>query len=304
MPLSPEQRLARHHAIGASDSAAALGLSRWKSPYDLYEEKRLPEPPPEVEVQGPMRWGHLLEPVLRQEYATQTGRAVAVPADEVTFRHTSCARMVAHPDGIAKDAGGDRLFEAKIARSGDGWGEPGSDQIPQAYLIQVQHALAILHAIAASTRDFRVADVAVLIGGSDFRIYEIPADAELQEMIVDGVREFWSYVEAGTPPPVDFKAPGALDIVRKMYPGTNGQTVVSTPELDAWRSVYDQAETWRALYEAQADGAKAHLLHVMGEATELKFADGKALRRSQVTRKGYTVESTTYITASFVKSRE
>ena len=39
---------------------------------------------------------------------------------------------------------------------------------------------------------FVVADVAVLIGGSDFRLYEVPADAELQQMLVDAEAEFWA----------------------------------------------------------------------------------------------------------------
>jgi hypothetical protein len=42
----------------------------------------------------------------------------------------------------------------------------------------------------------------------------------------------------------------------------------------------------------------------MGTAAELSFADGKALRRREVTRKGYTVQASTYIDARFVAIKE
>ena len=40
--------------------------------------------------------------------------------------------MIANLDGFCDaEAGTRRVFEAKTARTADGWGEPGTDQIPQ-----------------------------------------------------------------------------------------------------------------------------------------------------------------------------
>jgi putative phage-type endonuclease len=288
--LTDQQLAARRNGLGGSDSAAALGLSPWKTALELWAEKSGQITAP-AEISEPMRWGNLLEPVIRQEYAERTGRTVVVPPE--TLVHPTHKWMRANVDGIAEVA---RLFEAKTARTADGWGEPGSDEIPQPYLIQVQH---YLHVTA-----FPVADVAVLIGGSDFRLYEVPADRELQDMIVDGEAEFWRRVESGEPPEPDFGSDRALDFVRRMFPGTNGERITADAVLENWRAVLDDAAGHRDRYAAVADMAKAHLLYAMGTAAELSFADGKALRRREVTRKGYTVQASTYIDARFVAIKE
>lgn len=175
----------RRRGIGGSDAAAVLGMSKWKSPLQVWMEKRgelVDQPDSE-----PMLWGRALEPVIRQQYAERTGRVVRLP--EGILWHPKHPFMLATVDGVTDDS---RLLEIKTARTAESWGEPGTDEIPQAYLIQVQHYLSVTV--------LPVADVAVLIGGSDFRLYEVESDPELQELIIEGEAGFWKMVEAGTPP--------------------------------------------------------------------------------------------------------
>jgi predicted phage-related endonuclease len=277
----------------------------WTSSYDLFEEKIADAPVPNDEPKPWLIWGDIMEPILRERYTATTGHPVTVVGDE-TFRHPGVDfPMVCHPDGLIATGEGVRLWEGKIDRHGHGWGEPGTDQIPLRYMVQVQHALAVLKAQPGSQeQDFLFADVTVLIGGSEFRCYVIPADPELQDMIIAGERDFWRCVETRTPPPVDFDSPDAQAILRRMYPGTDGRRLTATHEQDAWRSVYVEAERWLKQYTNMVDGAKAHLLHAMGEAASLRFADGMELRRQSVTRKGYTVPDTTYVDARFVRAKE
>jgi len=289
MTITPNQLETRRRGIGGSDAAAVLGLSKWATPLDIYLSKVEPVAT-RAPMTEPMLWGNLLEPVVRQRYSDLTGRAVTVPD---TIRHPVHSFMIAHVDGVTDDG---RLLEIKTAGSNYGWGEPGSDEIPGSYLIQVQHYLFVM--------DLPVADVAVLIGGCDFRQYEIPADPELQEMIVDGEREFWHRVETLDPPPIDLDNPRALEIVRRMYPGTDGTTVDADTDAQAWRTVLEQATARASDYQAAADGAKAHLLAVMGSAAQLRFNDGKALRRKLTTRKGYVVEPATYMDARLVNAKD
>lgn len=180
----------RQTGIGGSDAAAILGLSPYRTPFQVYQEKtgQLDAQPDNEN----MLWGRVLEPVIRQQYADRTGRVVRIP--EEMLRHPVHGFMIANVDGVTDDS---RLLEVKTARSAKEWGEPGSDQIPQAYLIQVQHYLAVTM--------LPVADVSVLIGGSDYRQYEIPADLELQEMIIEGEAKFWNDLQAGiAPEPISF----------------------------------------------------------------------------------------------------
>ena len=166
--------------LGGSDAPAALGISPWRTPYDLYLEKT-GQGSAVIETE-PMLWGTLLEPVIVGEYLRRTGRSFL--AQEEMLRHPSYPWMIAHLDGAVYDPLKPRILEVKTARDGRGWGEPGSDEIPLHYLVQMHHYLVVSGAV--------VADLAVLIGGSDFRVYEIRADAAIAGQLVEREAEFGS----------------------------------------------------------------------------------------------------------------
>lgn len=249
---------ARSTGIGGSDVAAILGLSKWKTPLQVYMEKRgelAPQPDNPA-----MRWGRYLEPIVRQAYSDETGRAVLVP--ESMLRHPRHDWMIANIDGFTEDCRG---FEAKTSRSAEGWGEPGTDAVPQPYLLQVQHYMAVTA--------LPVFDVAVLIGGSDFRIYEVPADAELQEMLAEAEAEFWRAVQRGEPPePVTY-----ADTIARWGRASRADLVMADDaamralgqlrELKTQRERLDHAEEeWRAI-----------IFKTLGECDTLVDSAGRTL---------------------------
>lgn len=286
MSLSAEQHERRRRGVGASDAAAAVGLNPYFSATELWMEKRGQLPP--FEGNEATKWGKLLEPAVRQEYAEQSGRVVRLPPE--TLVHPQHSWVVCHPDGVTDDG---RLYEGKTARFPDGWGEPGTDMVPEQYLIQCQHAMMVT--------GLMVADLAVLIGGQDFRLYEIPADPGLQEALLDAETEFWVHVTKGTRPPLDLTSPGAIGVLRKLYPGTDGRTVRATPEIEIARAQLEEAKRAKKIAESAEAEGKAALLDFMGEASVLKFADGSGFRRAVVERKGYVVEPTSYVDSRFIK---
>lgn len=252
----------RKTGIGGSDVAAILGLSKWRTPLQVFQEKR-----GEVASQpdnNAMRWGRYLEPVVRQAYADETGREVRVPT--AMLRHPKHSFMVANIDGVT---GGDyeppRLFEAKTARTAEGWGEPGSDEIPQVYLLQVQHYMAVT-AIA-------VADVAVLIGGSDFRLYEVPEDRELQEMLVEAEAEFWSRVQRGVPPdPVSY-----ADMQARYGRASRAASVVASVDVERAVARLRTIKAERDALDAAEEDARAVVMAALGENDTLIDPAGKTL---------------------------
>lgn len=243
----------RMAGIGGSDAAAALGLSQWKTPYALYQEKR-GELGPQPDNES-MLWGRALEPVIRQQYAERTGRTVHLP--ESILHHPKIGFMLANVDGVTTD---DRLLEIKTARTAQDWGEPGTDEIPQAYLIQVQHYLSVT--------ELPVADVAALIGGSDFRLYEVPADPELQQMIIDGEAEFWRRVQDGNPPePVSY-----ADVQARFGRRSTAAAVEADTDLrDYVRSLHAIKQQMAALKEHEED-FKTRIMLALGEADTLTFS--------------------------------
>jgi putative phage-type endonuclease len=248
----------RRTGIGGSDVAAILGLSKWKTPLAVYQEKRGEvEPQPDNPA---MRWGRYLEPVVRQAYADETGREVRVLPD--MLRHPKHHFMIANIDGFTSDQ---RIFEAKTARTADGWGEPGTDQIPQPYLLQVQHYLAVAQ--------FAVADVAVLIGGSDFRLYEVPADTELQQMIIEAEAQFWDCVQKGEPPAPISYADMQARYGRSSTPGS----VLATEEVQAAVMRLHDVRTRMAQLEAEEEHYKALVMGALGDKDTLVDAQGTVM---------------------------
>ncbi len=257
LTLSPN----RVHGIGGSEAAAVLGLSPWKTPYQVWLDKTEPQ---EVTERTPAQeWGLRLEPVIRQKYADETGRTVHWPvgdehghmvSDEYPFM---CATL----DGMTDD---ERGLEIKTARYAGEWGDEETDEVPTPYVIQVQHNMVV--------SGLEVFDIPLLIGGSDFRIYQVPADKELQELIIEKEREFWQMVEAKTPPePVNF-----ADAVKRFAKSREEIVTATADALDAVE-LFRTAKRQKAEAEGMEETARFNILYALREADTLVDAQGNVL---------------------------
>lgn len=258
MTLEDVSQTERRLSLGASDAAAAVGLSRWVTRLSLYLQKVGEADGPEENE--PMRWGTLLEPVVRQEYANRTGNTIIVP--QKRLQHPNHEWLTATPDGLVVDRR--RYYEGKTARTAEGWGEPGSDEIPMEYLLQVQHGMYVT--------GFPVADVAVLIGGQDFRIYVVEANAELQTALVDQEADFWAHVVSRQPP-----APVSREDVKRRWKVSTGASVKATGEAKEAIAVLANVKASIKSAEEWLENATAAVQCYMRDAAELVSDDGDVL---------------------------
>ncbi len=196
--LTEKQIEARSKGIGGSDAAAVMGFSPFRSAFEVWLEKTGRHKfEPTKETHPWLYWGHMLEDIVAKEYSKVTGYKVRNRRN--TSIHKEHKWMLGHPDRFV--VGQKKILECKIARESTAnkdWGT-GADEVKQPYIIQVQHYMAITGSTSA--------DIAVLIGNSDFRKYEIPRDDELIEMIIDQCGSFYKkhIVTDIPPPPVDGK---------------------------------------------------------------------------------------------------
>lgn len=140
--------------------------------------------------------------------------------------------------GIPPSGGGPRPVEAKTTRWQKEWGEPETDQAPLPYVFQVQHQLAVT--------GYNEADIAVLIGGSDFRIYRVQRDEEIIKALIRVESEFWQCVENRVPPPMR-----SLKDAATLYP----KHTAGLP-IEADEAMY---KLWVALCNAKMDKKAAEL---------------------------------------------
>ena len=248
-----EWQESRAKGIGGSEAAAILGLSKWKTPYQVWQDKRGLSG--ERETSEAMEWGTILEPVIRQKYSDVTGRIVRLPGHLQDAEHSF---MLGTLDGITDDQ---RVLEVKTSRSLQDWGEPGTDEIPMVYLIQVQHYMRIT--------GLTVADVAVLLAGSDFRIYEVPADKELQDMLVEREYEFWNLVQTGIPPePISY-----ADAVKRYRTSTSKAVTASPASVAAFEALKAIKEQYKVIEQSE-EAAKTIIMKELAEADTLLALDG------------------------------
>ena len=249
----------RRKGIGGSDIAAIMGLSPWRTAYQVYQEKRK-----EVESwQGneATDWGKRMEPALRQWYSDMTGRCVRLP-DKIMY-HSKFPFMLASLDGFTDDG---RVVEIKTARSGRGWGEPGTDEIPDYYALQVQHYMVVT--------GFEVADVPVSIAGGSPELYEVPGDKELQDMIIDACAEFWRRVVDGNPPdPVTY-----ADAVQRFGKSTAQGIVLASQEIIIVVNNLMSIRDRKKIIEADEEDLRGKIIIELGDSGDILVdADGSPL---------------------------
>ena len=201
--------------LGGKDIGAILGFSKYHTALDVWLEKtgRIVNKVDNL----PVRFGSFAESFVASEYATQTGFVLAHSEEGVI--HPTYPFMVGHIDRFVVNSSVDSSIDAKSLFNPDGscaaahllecktaspfnqadWGDLGTDEVPMSYLVQCLWYLAITN--------LERCDVAVLFGNSDFRIYEVYRDKELEDLIIAKAAAFWNdYVQLDTPPPAKCEA--------------------------------------------------------------------------------------------------
>lgn len=180
----------RKNGIGGSDAAAVCGISRYKSPVELWMEKTDKMAPSEAGESA--YWGTILESIVRKGFTKRTG--IEVKVEKSLLRSTEHPFMLANLDGVCEDPNyGECVFEAKTA-SAFKYAE-WENSIPDEYMLQIQHYMAVT--------GFKASYIAVLIGGNSFRWRLIKRDEELIQMLIKLEADFWQCVTKDTPPPID-----------------------------------------------------------------------------------------------------
>jgi len=287
---------ARQSGLGGSDIAAILGMSKWDTPYGIYRSKTEPIPDEDTEEHEYQYWGHVLEDVVAKEYQKRTGNKVQrvnvqMQHPDYPFMQANIDRAVVNPDiaGNVRWKDGrlttDRLLECKTANAfaRADWGDEGSDDVPDYYLIQVQWYLGITQA--------EIGDLAVLIGGSEYRRYSIARNDDLVADLQDEASKFWAHVANGTPPD-----PSTVEDAMNRWPRhLNEKTeIVGVDVFNAAREL-DQVKTQMKELKKQEDACKLVIMKACQDAEILthggeKIATWKAQTSDRIDTKAFKAD--------------
>lgn len=290
----------RTKGIGGSDVAAVMGLSPWKTPGQLWLEKTGRVPGPDLDDKDHIIFGTLLEQTIADEYARRTGRKVRKVNKRL--EHPDYPFMVAHID---RDVVGlPRILECKTTNAwsfgSDEWGAAGTDECPTQYVLQAQHYLFVTGAVSGIVTP-KVCDLAVLVGGNRFVLYEIQRDDELIEAMVAACSAFWAHVENDEPLPLEYDHRSAMEYVKAKHPGIDGEVQLGEEAAIMHARRQEISEATRAL-KKEDDALKAHLTDLVGGA-EIGYLPGGigGFRRKLVQRAERVVPASEWIEMRFSK---
>ena len=283
MNFTLEQLLERQQSLGGSEVAVALGLSPWKTPYELYIEKITNDPLSlQTSTTTLQEWGHRLENIVALKYQNETGYAV-VPGFKChylkyPFLTASPDRLVYTKDGHGKALRGleiktvDAFCREKWGASGTTWDGVDINQcpIPYHYYIQVVAYMAVL--------GMDTWDLAVLIGGNDYRVYTFMRNLDVEDKILEEARAFWeNFVVQKVAPPIDFTSEGVQVLISKLNtPLQDVETFLDQHWTDKVRHLMDTSEM-ATLATKKVKEMKAELRHFMGDASIAKLQGGGAV---------------------------
>lgn len=300
----------RKCGIGGSDVAAVLGLSPWKTPLDVWNDKLgLSE---DKEPSEAAYWGTTLEETVAKEFQRRTAMTVQRVNHQFTDKDNdwmiaNIDRAIVNPDiakrvwpclkqsDLAKYDGRplttDIAFEAKTANAfaADLWGPSQELEIKQNNL-KTEHVIPLYYETQiqwyCGILKLRGMYLAVLIGGSDFRMYWIDARADVFQAIKEKCSTFWhNNVLTKTPPePID------INDVLKLYGKSNGQSMEAEGDLAVDYGEYSRLAGEIQELKKQQEAVKSKIAIAMKDNEILTLGGKKVLTYKTQTRKIFDTE--------------
>lgn len=279
----------RSLGIGGSEAGTILGLNKYQSAWDLWAIKTGRMPAPDLSDNMAVKMGHKLEQTVAELYAEVTGKQVR--RSNIHHQHKEKPWLVGNLDRVV--VGEKRGLECKTASSfaakgkfgkGNQYGPDGElallcDEVPDTYLIQVQHYMSVT--------GLPVFDLAVLIDGRDFRIFTVHRNDELIAEIEEQLTDFWfNNVIADIAPPGE--AIADPEIIK-------GSTVEATPDITGLIDLHKELDEAIKELKAEQDQVDDQIKRFIGES-EILVSGGHQIASYK------TVNSNRFDTAAFKKS--
>lgn len=251
--LTRDQWLAlRRKGIGGSDIAAIMGVSKWKTPLDVYYEKVEGR---QIEENKYMRAGRKLEAAVADYFADNTGALVHVPPDQL-YRHSKKPLFIASPDRFYEASGTNNVLECKTSQKDVLEPEPE-------WFCQLQWYLGVM-----SHLGIEGGAIAWLVRGVDdgYKFYERMPDyiAEMQET----AEKFWrDHIEKRVPP-----EPRTESDIRQLFPSHVAGKIVEADNgtFAVYQMLASAKEDRKKVEKVEAELAERIKL-VMRDAEALTF---------------------------------
>lgn len=237
----------RKKRIGASDAPIIMGISPWKTPFQLWEEKLDKREPV---VTSAMQKGTEMEEEARQTFEKETGITVF----PVVVKHPEFEWMIASLDGM--DIEGKHIVEIKYAGKEDHLTAIGNS-VPEHYYPQLQHQLAVTGLEKAFYFSYNRSATALVT---------VERDDEYISSMLEKEKEFYKCMKEEIPPKLTER-----DFVQ-----------MTQPEWHTLSKSYLETKRQLEYFEEQEREIRERLLILSGRSNAL----GGGIKLTKVVRKG------------------
>lgn len=250
----------RSKGLGASDSAAACGVSKWKTPYQLWLEKTGQSDVDLSELLH-IQIGNALEPMILDRFCKNN--KLTIKDQQKRFIDVERPWRWATVDAISSDGG---LVEAKsvgFANPAD-WGEDQSDMVPMQYYVQSQWGL--------SCTDLKFAWIPVVVLNREERLYRVERDDDFISDMIERATGFWNCVLTNTAPDMV-----TLEDCQLAWPTDNGGLVVADEAIEKIVAELKGIKADIKQLDAREESCKVTIAAFMQECSELISLHGAEL---------------------------
>jgi predicted phage-related endonuclease len=159
-----------------------------------------------------------------------------------------------------------------------------ADDIPLAYMIQVQHQIAVFDTPAAC--------IAALVGGNTFYWADVKRDQPFIDVLIEEEQKFWQRCLDHNPPDVD-ASKSTAEALRALYGRDTGELVALPVEALDWDSEMIAAKAIIDEQQKRHDLNKHKIINAIGSASAGQVSNGLIFTyKSQTRPAGTTKEST------------
>lgn len=251
----------RSKGLGGTDISAILGVNKYKTPYQLWEDKT--GRAPKFEGNKFTRRGQYMEDAVANYFEDATGQKV-IRASESSelFIHSDHPFLLGSPDRrYFATEGGKGILECKTTMNSM---EADLEAIPQAWFIQLQWYLGL-----AGYKKGTIA-WSELGWSSDFKHIEVDFNPDFFSYMVEEGVKFWNkYIATDTPP----EATTSTDVER-LYTSHAANKYISAS--DEFLKIYQELKSLKA--EAKELETK---IEEKEEALKLALGDAEGARNGE-----------------------
>ena len=272
--------------LHASDMAAVLGVDPYKTAAELALEKLEHKGLREKKLNDSMRLGIHFEEAIGELYSAETGKVIEATGLTYSCQQEGYDFLVGTPDFLVSCELAAMDAKHVGSRMAHHWGRDGDKIAP--YMLPQMHSYNLI-------LDLDYCDVAAIIGGYGPFLFHVERSSAWDDLLLEHAQRFWDLIKRGEIPDINVDHPTSLDLLKKIYPGTNGRTIDLPDKLIDIVAERARAKKYITELEKHVKSCDTIIAESMADSAVGKLSNGTIITRSQVSRKGYAVDPKSFI---------